>query len=185
MVGLNHLPNSERITNRFSTLSHMQDDESYRGRINIAKAGMAMVLSNPAGFGMGSTGMASRVNTGSQYQSESVIMDSGYLEILASVGVPGAICFAAAIFALWRHLLICSRFGLRDDYLGLAHTFLILLFIGMFVGNFFVFFSVMWIAFGRMLSPMMLKKLGNMSAEPDDQPTLAISNTKALGLGRQ
>ena len=27
-----------------------------------------MVLSNPAGFGMGSTGMASRVNTGSQYR---------------------------------------------------------------------------------------------------------------------
>jgi putative inorganic carbon (HCO3(-)) transporter len=179
MVGLNHLPNSDRITNRFSTLSHMQDDDSYRQRINITQAGITMMLGNPAGFGMGSTGMASRVNTSSQYESESVIMDSGYLELLASIGVPGAICFAAAIFALWRHLSICSRFGLQDDFLGLARAFLILLLVGMFVGNFFVYFSVMWIAFGRVLSPMMLKKLGNLLAEPD--PGLEIPRFKRLG----
>jgi putative inorganic carbon (hco3(-)) transporter len=179
MVGLNRLPNCDRITSRVSTLSHMQDDGSYQGRIGIAQGGIAMVLSNPAGFGMGSTGIASRVNTGSQFESRSVVGDGGYLELLASMGLPGAVCFAAATFALWRHLSICSRFGLRDDYLGLARVFLILLVIGMLAGNFLTSFGVMWIAFGRTLSPMMLEKLGNLFVEPD-QPATSL-NPRYLG----
>jgi putative inorganic carbon (hco3(-)) transporter len=167
IVGLQQLPGSGRIENRFSTLSHLQDDGSLQGRIGIAQGGASMVLSNPAGFGMGSTGMASRVNTGSRFESEAVIGDNGYLELFATVGLPGVVCFAAGIFALWRHLSICSRFGLRDDYLRLARAFLMLLLIGMLVGNFFVYFSVMWIAFGRTLSPQMLEKLDNLSAQLD------------------
>jgi putative inorganic carbon (hco3(-)) transporter len=167
MVGLNRLPNSTRIKDRFSTLSHMQDDGSYQGRVAIAQGGLSTVLSNPAGFGMGSTGLGGRLNTESQYESSAVVGDGGYLEILATMGFPGALCFAAGTFALWLHLSICSRFGLRDDYLGLARAFLILLLIGMLAGNFFTSFGVMWIAFGRSLSPIMLEKLGNLSAEPD------------------
>jgi putative inorganic carbon (hco3(-)) transporter len=67
MAGLDHLPNFSRIENRFSTLGHMQDDGSLRGRMGIADYGINMVLSNPAGFGMGSTGQGERVNTGSVY----------------------------------------------------------------------------------------------------------------------
>jgi putative inorganic carbon (hco3(-)) transporter len=174
IVALNYLPNSGRIKDRVSTLSHMQDDGSYQGRIGIAKGGIALILSNPAGFGLGSTGMASRVNTGSQFESRTIVGDGGYLELLAAMGLPGAVCFAAATFALWRHLSLCSGFGLRDDYLGLARVFLILLVIGMLVGNFLTIFSVMWIAFGRTLSPMMLEKLGNLFVEPD-QPATGLS----------
>jgi putative inorganic carbon (HCO3(-)) transporter len=167
IVGLDRLPNSTRIEDRFSTLSHMQDDGSYQGRVVIAQGGLAMALSNPAGFGMGSSGLGSRLTTGSQYESSAVVGDGGYLEIIATMGLPGALCFAAGTFTLWLHLTICSRFGLRDDYLGLARAFLILLLIGMLAGNFFTSFGVMWIAFGRTLSPTMLGKLGNLSAEPD------------------
>jgi hypothetical protein len=167
IVGLNRLPNSTRIEDRFSTLSHMQDDGSYQGRVAIAQGGLAMALSNPAGFGMGSTGRGSTLNSESQDKSSAVVGDGGYLEIIATIGLPGALCFAAGTFTLWLHLSICARFGLRDDYLGLARAFLFLLLIGMLAGNFFTSFGVMWIAFGRTLSPMMLEKLGNLSAEPD------------------
>ena len=166
VVGLNRLTNSTRIEDRFSTLSHMQDDESYQVRVGIAQAGLAMILSNPAGSGMGSTGLAGRLNRGSTYDSGSIVGDGGYLELMASMGLPGSLCFAAGIWTLWRNLSICSRFGLRDDYLGLARAFLILLLIGMLAGNFFISFGVMWIVFGRTLSPMMLEKLGNLGAEP-------------------
>lgn len=174
-LGLKHLPDSGRIENRFSTLGHLQDDGSFQGRISMAQAESTMVLSNPAGFGMGSTGMASRVNTGSSYESDAVVGDNGYLELFASIGLPGVLCFAAGIFSLWRHLSTCSRLGLRDDYLGLARAFLILLLIGMLVGNFFVYFSVMWITFGRTLSPQMLEKLENLSVGLDQSrvPRLA------------
>jgi putative inorganic carbon (HCO3(-)) transporter len=174
IVGLNRLPNSAKIEKRFSTLSHMQEDGSYRGRVSIAKWGITAGLSNPAGFGMGSTGLGSRLNSGSAYESVSVVGDGGYLEILATMGLPGALCFAAGTFALWRHLSICARFGLRDDYLGLARAFLFLLLIGMLAGNFFTSFGVMWIAFGRTLSPIMLEKLANLHTEPD-QPASGLS----------
>ena len=85
--------------------------------------------------------------------------DNGYLEILTSLGIPGGLCLAVGFFLLWRHLSICSRFGLADDYLGLARTFLIVLSIAMLAGNFFSGLSVMWIVFGRALSSMMLEKM--------------------------
>jgi putative inorganic carbon (HCO3(-)) transporter len=177
MVGLNYLPNSGRITNRFATLSHLQEDGSYRGRINIARDGVPLILGNPTGYGMGSTGLGGRLNTGSAYQSDSVTGDSGYLELLACLGLPGAICFAAAMIALWCHLSICSRFGLRDDYLGLARAFLILLLVGMLAGNFFTNLAVIWIAFGRALSPMMLERLGNSAvADESVRENLLLSN---------
>jgi putative inorganic carbon (hco3(-)) transporter len=170
IVGLSRLPNYGKIENRFSTLRHMQEDGSYQGRIGIAQAGITTGLGNPAGYGMGSTGLGGRLNSGSAQQAIAVVGDGGYLDLLASMGLPGALCFAGGTFALWRHLSICSRFGLRDDYLGLARAFLILLLIGLLAGNFFTNFSVMWIAFGRTLSPIMLDKLQNLYAEPI-QPT--------------
>jgi putative inorganic carbon (hco3(-)) transporter len=167
IFGLSHLPNSSRIGDRFSSLSHMQDDGSFKGRVGIARWGAAQVLSNPMGFGIGSTGVAGRLSVGAASEYVPVMGDGGYLEILATMGLPGALCFAAGLFALWRHLSICSRFGLRDDYLGLARVFLILLLIGMLAGNFFVSFGVIWIAFGRTLSLQMLEKLGNLYTEQE------------------
>jgi putative inorganic carbon (HCO3(-)) transporter len=158
-LGLSHMPNSDRIQGRLSTLGNMQEDGSYQGRVSIANDGAKLAISNPAGFGIGSSGLAGRLNTGSAYKNDAVAGDSGYLEVLTSLGLPGGLCLATAFFLLWRHLSLCSRFGLKDDYLSLARTFLVVLMISMFAGNFFSGLSVMWIAFGRALSPMMLEKL--------------------------
>jgi hypothetical protein len=179
---LDRLPNSDRIANRFSTLSHMQDDGSFQSRLGIVHVAIPRILGRPMGFGMGSTGLGGRLNTGS-LKTRGVVGDGGYLALFTSMGLPGVLCFAGGVFALWRHLSICSRFGLRDDYLGLARVLLIVMLIGMFVGNFFTDFGVMWIAFGRTLSPMMLKKLGNLIDEPslESSPaSLGSSPAKAL-----
>jgi putative inorganic carbon (hco3(-)) transporter len=157
-LGLNRIPNSDRINRRLSTLGNLQEDGSYRGRADIANVGAKLMISNPAGFGIGSSGLGGRLNSGS-VKSESVIGDNGYFEVLTSVGVPGGICLAAAFFLLWRHLSICARFGFADDYIALSRTFLIVFVIGMFIGNYFSGLSVMWIVFGRALSPTILDKL--------------------------
>jgi putative inorganic carbon (hco3(-)) transporter len=159
-LGLNRIPNSDRISQRLSTMKNMQEDESYQGRVGIANAGAKLAISNPAGFGIGSSSLAGRLNTGSAYKSDAVVGDSGYLEVFTSLGLPGGLCLALGFFLFWRHLSICSRFGLVDDYLSLARTFFAVLLISMFAGNFFSgCFTVIWIAFGRALSPMMLDKL--------------------------
>ena len=157
-VGLNHMPNSERISGRYSTLGNMKEDGSFKGRVGIADAGLKMAISNPIGYGIGSSGLAGRLNTGTS-ESEALIGDNGYLELLTAFGVPGGLLLAAAFFLLWCHLSMCSRFGLVDDYLAMARTFFIVLAIGMLAGDFFSGLSVMFIAFGQALSPRMLDKI--------------------------
>ena len=157
-IGLNHMPNSERISDRYSSFGNMKEDASLNGRLGIADAGLKMAISNPIGYGIGSSGLAGRLNTGTT-ESEAVIGDNGYLELLTAFGVPGGLLFAAAFFLLWRHLSMCSRFGLVDDYLAMARTFFLVLLIGLLAGDFFSGLSVMFIAFGQALSPRMLDKL--------------------------
>jgi putative inorganic carbon (HCO3(-)) transporter len=157
-LGLNHMPNSDRISGRFSTLGNMQQDGSYQGRLGIANAGAKLALSNPAGFGIGSSGLAGKLSSRSTDRDDAVAGDNGYLEVLTALGIPGGLGLLVGFFLLWRHISTCSRFGLTDDYLGLTRTFLVVFLISMFAGNFFSGLSVMWIAFGRALSPMMLDK---------------------------
>ncbi len=158
VIGLNHMPNSERISDRYSSFGNMKEDASLNGRLGIADAGLKMAIGNPIGYGIGSSGLAGRLNTGTT-ESEAVIGDNGYLELLTAFGVPGGLLFATAFFLLWRHLSMCSRFGLVDDYLAMARTFFIVLLIGLLAGDFFSGLSVMFIAFGQALSPRMLDKL--------------------------
>ena len=157
-VGLSRMPNSDRISGRFSTLGNMQHDGSFQGRLGIADAGVKMAISNPVGFGIGSSGLAGRLNTGTT-DSAAVIGDNGYLEVITSFGVPGGLLLAAAFFLVWSHLSACSRFGLLDDYLGMSRTFFVVFLIGMLAGNYFCGLTSMWIAFGQALSPLMLDKL--------------------------
>jgi putative inorganic carbon (hco3(-)) transporter len=164
-LGLNRMPNSARISGRLSTLGNMQEDGSYQGRVAIANYGTKLAISNPAGFGIGSSGLAGRLNSGS-VESNAVIGDNGYLEVLTSLGLPGGLCLAVGFFLLWRHLSICSRFGLQDEYIDLSRTFLIVFVISMFAGNYFCGLSVMWIVFGRALSHTTLDKLLIFFDEP-------------------
>jgi hypothetical protein len=155
-LGLNRMPNSDRLSSRLSTLGNMQEDGSYQGRLVIANQGTKLLISNPLGFGIGSSGLGGRLNS-----SGAVIGDNGYLEVLTSLGVPGGLCLAVGFFLLWRYLSICSRSGFADDYNDLSRTFLIVFVIGMLDGNYFSGLTVMWIVFGRALSPMILGKVLN------------------------
>jgi putative inorganic carbon (HCO3(-)) transporter len=158
-VGFDRLPGADRINDRFSTLQNIQQDASYQGRMGIAQVGAEVALSNPVGFGIGSTGLGGRLNTGSAYTSGAVVSDNGYIEVLSSLGVPGVFCFSIAFVMLWRYLAMCTRFGMRDDYFALARDFFVVFLIGMMVTNFFNGLTVMWIALGRALSPALLNKL--------------------------
>lgn len=149
------IPGVDRITKRFETLLHMQDDGSFQGRMAIAETNWPFAFSHPIGFGIGSSGVAARIN-GAQ---TGVIADNGWLEIMMSLGLPGFALFAGALAMLWRYFALLRRLGIRDDYLGLARTFLIASLVFTWASNFLIDFSVMWIAFGRVLSPLMLEKM--------------------------
>ncbi|MBV9998725.1 MAG: O-antigen ligase family protein [Verrucomicrobia bacterium] len=170
--GFDHLPGAERINDRFSTLQNMREDASYQGRLGIAQYGAQMALSNPVGFGIGFAGLGGRLNGKSGDATGAIAVDNGYIEVLSSLGVPGMFCLTVALVMLWRYLTMCTRYGLRDDYFALARGFFVVFLIGMMVTNFFNGLTVMWIALGRALSPMMLHKL-QMAPEYDSPELLA------------
>jgi hypothetical protein len=88
-----------------------------------------------------------------------VVTDNGWLELMASLGIPGFLLFAWALALIWRYFSLLSRFGVQDDYLGLARTFFVAALVFTWTNNFFIDFTVMWIAFGRALSPAMFRKI--------------------------
>src|SRR5260221_9845984 len=165
-VGLDRMPNADRINARLSTFGNIKEDGSFLGRVAIANAGVKLIISNPVGYGIGSSGLGGRLNTGSVSETGALIGDNGYWEVLTALGLPGGLLFTTGFVLVWRYLSTCSRFGLVDDYLGLSRTFLVVFLVGMLAGNYFSGLNVMWVAFGQALSPRMLEKL-MLIDEPD------------------
>jgi putative inorganic carbon (HCO3(-)) transporter len=166
------IPGVDRMAKRFEILLHIQDDGSFKGRVVIANATWPYAVSHPIGFGIGSSGMSARMN-GAQ---NGLVTDNGWLEIMTSLGLPGFALFVGALFMLWRYFALLRRLGVRDDYLGLARTFLVASLVFTWASNFFIEFSVMWIAMGRSLSPLMFEKVHPEVREiMESEPAEAVS----------
>jgi putative inorganic carbon (hco3(-)) transporter len=119
--GLGRFSGSERVGERLGTLGTIADDGSFRGRIAIARYGISQVISNPLGTGLGSTGLAGRVNTG-DVEAGALIGDNGYLSILFSLGWIGGICFFRAFYLIWHRVRSYERAGLRTQTLMMFKT---------------------------------------------------------------
>ena len=102
VICIPYLPESELIRKRISTLSTIQQDSSFQGRIGIAQRGSLTVLGNPFGFGMGSSGNGRRLVDG----GGEGIGDNGYLSLLSDLGLPGFLLFiwgiGAVVVPVWR-----------------------------------------------------------------------------------
>lgn len=97
---------SVTIFNRVATLGDLRDDGSANGRVNIASQGSRIVLTNPLGFGFGSGGNSRKL--AAKPDQGDAVGDDGYLEILSTMGVPGALLYAAGL-ALIVQLAIRKR----------------------------------------------------------------------------
>jgi hypothetical protein len=148
-----HIPGADRIVTRFQSLLHIQEDDSFQGRINNSMSWVLMVK-NPIGFGIGSSGMADRIS-GTNFGISS---DNGWIQLGTALGIPGFLLFLGALGLLWSYLSQLKRLGIRDDYLGLARTFFVVSLMFMWVNNLFVDFGVLWLVVGRALSPFVLVK---------------------------
>jgi putative inorganic carbon (HCO3(-)) transporter len=147
------IPGADRIMTRFQSLLHLTEDDSFQGRINNANS-WPLLINNPIGFGIGSSGMADRISG----QNFGISSDNGWMQIATSLGIPGFLLFLGALALLWNYFTLLDRFGVRDDYLGLARTLFVVSLVFTWVNNFFVDFGVMWLVLGRVLSPLMIAK---------------------------
>jgi hypothetical protein len=90
------LPESEYMFERLESVTDLSQDSSFQGRVGQAQIGFGTALSNPFGFGLGSSGLGTMVSG-----QTSLIFDNGYLELLTTFGLFGAgIGFAIAFYVL-------------------------------------------------------------------------------------
>jgi hypothetical protein len=147
--GVEKIPNSERVVKRFETLGELQEDGSYKGRIEIMSGGFNSLATRPWGYGLGSVGLGGRVNSGEQ-DSRAIIVDAGWFNLLLVYGLPGSVCLVAAMGYAWQDL--GRRFRAsplrRDPYVCLARGYLVALVPCMFVGDLLTGFSILWLALG-------------------------------------
>jgi putative inorganic carbon (HCO3(-)) transporter len=147
------IPGADRIVTRFQTLTNLQEDGSFQGRLNNNQT-WPLITNNPVGYGIGSSGMSERI-TG---QNFGISSDNGWMQIATSLGVPGFLLFLGALALLWNYFSLLVRLGVRDDYLGLARTLFVVAIVFTWVNNFFVDFGILWLIVGRVLSPLMVAK---------------------------
>jgi len=150
--GLGRLPGAERITTRFESLGNMKEDGSFKGRSELTSLGLSQTLSNPIGYGMGATGIAGRINTGS-LEGQAASVDAGYFDIMATYGFLGGGLFFYAMWRIWKQLALYYRAGYRPEQVMLARAFMIALIPATMAGNFLNGFSLLWVVFGSALCP--------------------------------
>ena len=175
---MDKMPGSEKLQDRFSTLGSMQEDGSFQARMDIYSYGIATILLNPIGFGLGATGISSRINTGGGSNTGAVITDAGYIEIVAQYGWIGAILIVYALLLMWKQLAIRFKIGFRPTEVMLARALLIALIPACFVANVITQFSILWIVFGSALCPkalgLFVQKLQLMK-KPPEAPTVPVA----------
>jgi putative inorganic carbon (HCO3(-)) transporter len=150
--GMGAMPGGEQVEKRFSTLSNMQEDGSYQGRVEIYQDSVSAILSNPLGAGMGASGISGRINVGGT-GTQSVIADAGYAEIFIQFGWLGAPLIFYALWLMWKDMATRYRIGMKTTDVMLARAFMLALIPACFVGNIITQFSILWIAFGAALDP--------------------------------
>lgn len=110
---LGRFSGGDEVSERLGTLRNVTSDGSFRGRIAIARHGISEVLRNPLGTGLGSTGLAGRVNTGA-VEAGAVIGDNGYLSIMLSLGWIGGACFFYGFYLIWKHVQRFVAMGIQS-----------------------------------------------------------------------
>jgi len=133
---LKSTPSSGKVGERMQTIGSITEDGSFKGRIAIASYGIVTLLKNPIGNGLGSTGLAGRVNTG-ELDAGGTIGDNGYLEILLSLGVLGGACFFYAFYLIWKQVRLLEKSGIRSESLMLFKALFVTGAVTLFAGNWF------------------------------------------------
>ena len=131
---LNKTPSSDKVGARMQTIGSITQDGSFKQRFLIAAYGIGALIKNPIGTGLGSTGLAGRVNTGVA-EAGGIIGDNGYFEILLPFGLIGGSCFFYAMYLIWKQIRIFEKRGIRTESLMVFKTLFVTGAVALFAGN--------------------------------------------------
>ena len=108
-------PFSETINSRLQSFSNLEEDNSAQVRAKIYEDGLSRALSNGLGNGIGNTFV---VTDG---KLESVVIDSGILDMFSTLGWLGAIPYLGGLLLLFFNLFQYSEFRF-DSFMATARA---------------------------------------------------------------
>ncbi|MEK3833582.1 MULTISPECIES: O-antigen ligase family protein [unclassified Paenibacillus] len=97
------LPGAEGLVARMETLTSVQEDHSYNERLSLWTNMLPMVAGNPVGQGIGSVGQGTKLGNGGEL-GEYGNMDNGFIALLLTFGVLGALFFFGALGAVIKEI---------------------------------------------------------------------------------
>jgi len=160
-LGGNLIPGMDRMKARFQSQALYGENSSLDGRIQIYRYGLSQLSKTPLGLGLGSSGMGRRAESGRGGIEVNNLGDSGYLQIFAQFGWMGGAFFYIALWLVWKDLSqrwkYCRiHYGAEyaDPFIAATRAILLGSLVFLFVGDIFAGFSLVWIFFGRALSPL-------------------------------
>ncbi|WP_019913299.1 O-antigen ligase family protein [Paenibacillus sp. HW567] len=99
------LPGAEGLVARMETLTSVEQDHSYNERLNLWQNMLPMVAANPVGQGIGSVGQGTKLGNGGEL-GEYGNMDNGFIALLLTFGVLGALFFFGALGAVIKQIVV-------------------------------------------------------------------------------
>lgn len=103
------IPASERLADRFLTLSALSSDTSFNERLKLYADSAANALGNITGDGLGAVGLAQFLS--SDTENAVVSFDSGLLQFPMMLGWPGTILYLVGLFGLLHFALLSLKIG--------------------------------------------------------------------------
>ena len=126
----------EAVSGRAASLSRIDDDRSYRERMQITNYVLSRVKRNPAGEGLGQLGGAGKLQVSNGRKVSVTSLDSGLLEVFSVMGWIGGALFTLALLGTLVPIVRESR-GRRDQSTNGAAAAVVALLTLSFFGNVF------------------------------------------------
>lgn len=169
---LSRLPGASMATQRLSSISNIQEDGSFLGRIQIIAVTFSASLTQPFGLGIGSHGLASRVSSNASGASGD---SSGYIEALRTFGWVGFMVVANVLYRVWRSSTELQRGLLDDSNVALFRAWFVAGMAAFFSGNWMFTATFFWVLAGYCLGKVDLQD----TAEDCDSDFLYVYDSES------
>ena len=131
-----YLPGGSAVVARTQTLTRLSKDGSLYARSAVSTGFMGRLLVSPFGRGIGSTGTATKLSNSGKLDTETGVIDNGYISLIFTFGLWGA---ALLFFSFWhmRNALnsAAKNYPPLVDYARLGRAMLMSTLVGLFFGN--------------------------------------------------
>jgi hypothetical protein len=160
------LPGSEQAIARVSTLTNLQEDGSFQGRLRFFRYSLTEALYEPLGLGLGSHGIASKAGTASRAGMGD---STGYVQTLRTFGWIGTFLVIVCLVRLWGASNRAMAFDGSDITVLFYRSWFASGMVVFYSGDWLFTATFFWVLAGYVVGKSNEESMGDLSAWDDEQ----------------